>query len=152
MIIHLYLIACGVVLSVLLLIHRLLHYHLGLLHHHGLLHNNGHAVDWRSHHNLRLLHHHGLLLHHWLHRLLLHHRRVQRVLHLGRRHERRLLGRLTSDSSLFRLLFMWLPVGWQMNLTDTRVFVVQVPPIIDSLVYAQGRDLNSELTDKLIRA
>ena len=39
-----------------------------------------------------------------------------------------------------------------MNLTDTLVLVVKVPPIIDTLVDAQGGDLDSELTDHLVGA
>ena len=39
----------------------------------------------------------------------------------------------------------------QMDLTTRLVLVVNVPPIIDTLVYAKSRDLKSELTDKLIR-
>ncbi len=39
----------------------------------------------------------------------------------------------------------------QMDLTTRLVLVVNVPPIIDTLVYAKSRDLKSELTNKLIR-
>jgi len=56
------------------------------------------------------------------------------------------LGFFLSGFSLMRF-----PVRGQMDLTTRLVLVVNVPPIIDTLVYAKSRDLKSELTDKLIR-
>ena len=140
--------------SVLLLVHnnRLLHHH-GLLHHHLRLlhHNDGSSVDGSGHHHLGLLHHHRLLLHHGL---LLHHRLLHLlllgVLHLWGRNEGLVLGLFLGGFGLLRFIFMGHPVGRQMNLTDRGVVLVEVPPIIDTLVNAHSRDLDSELTNELI--
>jgi hypothetical protein len=140
--------------SVLLLVHnnRLLHHH-GLLHHHLRLlhHNDGSSVHGSGHHHLGLLHHHRLLLHHGL---LLHHRLLHLlllgVLHLWGRNEGLVLGLFLGGFGLLRFIFMGHPVGRQVNLTDGFVVLVEVPPIIDTLVNAHSRDLDSELTNELI--